>query len=163
MRSLLHIVSWPSAAFLVLSLPGSPDTSAQADGYRFQYAAKIVCASTELSAKLGLVPQAYTTTINVHNPSDSMAAIAKKVALTVPPGSERPGKIIPITKLPEQLRPDQAMAVDCADVMSRAGLTNQFEGFVVIYSTMPLDVVSVYAVPGGVDVVPAIERPRHLF
>jgi hypothetical protein len=34
---------------------------------------------------------------------------------------------------------------------------------VVIYSTMPLDVVGVYAVPGGVDVVQVAERPRHLF
>src|ERR1700694_10792 len=81
MRSLLHIVSWPSAGLLVLSLSGSPSESPQADAFRFQYAAKIVCAAADLSAKLGLVPQAYTTTINVHNPSDSMAAIAKKVAL----------------------------------------------------------------------------------
>jgi hypothetical protein len=163
MRSLLQIFSWPSAAILVLSLPGSPGAPPQAEGYRFQYAAKIVCASAESSAKLGLVPQAYTTTINVHNPSDSMAGIAKKVALTVPPGMEKPGKIIPLTKTPETLLPDQAMAVDCIDVMKRTGLTNQFDGFVVIYSTMPLDVVGVYAVPGGVDVVPAVERPRHLF
>lgn len=163
MRSLLHILSWPSAAILLLSAPSASTSSPQAPEQRFQYAAKIVCATNELSSRLGIVPQTYTTTINVHNPTDSLVLISKKIALTIPPGLERPGKIIPLTREPERLLPDQAMAVDCIDVMRRAALPNTFEGFVVIYSDRPLDVIGVYAVPGGVDVVPVAERPRHVF
>lgn len=163
MRSLQHTVSGPFAALLLLSLPSASGAKPQGEDLRFQYAAKIVCATNELAGRLGLVPQTYATTINVHNPTDSLALLMKKFAMTMPPGLERPGKIYPLTKVPEQLGPDQAMAVDCVDVMRRTGLPNGFEGFVVIYSSRPLDVVGVYAVPGGVDVVQVPERPRHLF
>jgi len=40
----------------------------------------------------------------------------------------------------------------------RIMLLASFEGFVVIQSTLQLDVVSVYTVPGGIDVVPVAER-----
>ena len=163
MRSLLHILSWPSAALLLLSAPSASAPVPQGDQFRFQYAAKIVCASSELASRLGIVPQAYSTTINIHNPTDSLALIGKKIALTVPPGYERPGRIIQITTQPEVLKPDQALATDCLDIMRRTALPNQFEGFVVIYSDRPLDVVEVYAVPGGVDVMQVPERPRHVF
>jgi hypothetical protein len=132
----------------------------QADASRFQYAAKIVCSSGR--EPIGLVPQQYATTINVHNPTDSLARIMKKIALTVPPRMQRPGRIMPLTREPEALRPDEAMATDCEDVAKRAGIAPVFEGFVVIYSSVPLDVVGVYSTPGGVDVEPVAERPRRM-
>ena len=134
---------------------GAPEP--QAPPLRYQYAAKIVCSSTRELA--GVVPQLYATTINIHNPGDSLAIITKKLAATVPPGVQHPGKIYPLTlRAPDQLRPDEALATDCTDVAKRAGIPPVFEGFVVIYSSVQLDVVGVYTVPGGIDVVPVGER-----
>lgn len=165
MRSGLQQVGWLSALLFSLPVRGASHDAPQPqdESYRYQYAAKIVCATGREDVGLGIVPQASATTINIHNPADSLAVIAKKLALTMPPGAERPGKIIPLTRVPEQLRPDEAMATDCVDVARRAAIRPAFEGFVVLYSSVPLDVVGVYTVPGGIDIVPVAERRRHLF
>lgn len=148
-----------SLALLPLIAAGSRTApEPQVPALRYQYAAKIVCSSTK--ELMGVVPQLYATTINIHNPSDSLAIVTKKLASTVPPGYQRPGKIYPLTsQAPDRLRPDEALATDCNDISKRAGIPPAFEGFVVIYSSVQLDVVGVYTVPGGIDVVPVGERP----
>jgi hypothetical protein len=155
----------PFSRLVVCSLAVVPliaaDSSDAPQGVRlpFQYAAKIVCSQTrELQ---GLVPQQYATTINIHNPTDTLAVITKKIALTVPPGMQRPGKIIQLTPQPDRLRPDEAMATDCVDVARRSGLPPTFEGFVVLYSSTQLDVVGVYTAPGAIDVEQVPERPHR--
>ena len=125
----------------------------------FEYAAKIVCGQSDGA---NVVRQVYATTINVHDPNrdpKSIVRIRKKLALTVPPGYEKQGAIAPLTKDDERLSSDGAMAVDCSDVRRRVPkLPAFFEGFVVIQSSDALDVVAVYTVPGGIDVVQVPER-----
>ena len=127
--------------------------------YPYEYAAKIVCGMPNPEL-VSLVPQRYATTINVHNPSDSTAMFFKKVALTVPLGRQRPGKVIKIAV--DTLIGDQALVVDCLDLQRRLGVGPFFEGFVVLLSPMSLDVTGVCTVPGGIDVEQIHERARVL-
>ena len=161
MRPFSRILICSFAVVPLIAAGGDSSHAPQVVRLPYQYAAKIVCSQTrELQ---GLVPQQYATTINVHNPTDSLATITKKVALTVPPGMQRPGKIYQLTTrdLPDRLRPDEALATDCLDVAKRAGIPPTFEGFVVLYSSTQLDVVGVYTAPGAIDVVQVPERPHR--
>ena len=161
MRPYSRLLVCSLAVVPLIAAGGSSSDAPQGVKLPYQYAAKIVCSPTrELQ---GLVPQQYATTINIHNPTDSLATIMKKVALTVPPGMQRPGKIIQLTpaSAPDRLRPDEAMATDCVDVAKRAGMPPTFEGFVVLYSSTQLDVVGVYTAPGAIDVVQVPERLRR--
>jgi len=131
--------------------PSGPD-----GGFPFQYAAKVVCGVQKEAQ--GVVPQNYATTINIHNPNpNGEARFLKKLALTIPPGGQKPGEIFPIGE--HLLGSDGALATDCTDLRTRvAGLPPFFEGFVVLQSFASLDVVGVYTVPGGIDVVQVQER-----
>lgn len=136
-----------------------PESAAQVP-YRYQYAAKVVCSSRETALRLGLPPQAYETTINIHNPSDdSVAVFRKKLALTVPPAGQRSGRVFELQGVVDRLGPDTALATNCADLRKRFSEAGPvFEGFVVIQSTRSLDVTAVYAVLGGIDVEVIPER-----
>lgn len=137
----------------------------------FEYATKLVCGIQPNPKDLRLTTGAYATTINVHNPGRTEVRIAKKLALTIPPGFEKPGEIRSIAT--GTLGPDQAMAVDCEEirrvVFGGAFPAPFIEGFVVIQSTDSLDVVAVYttadldteALPSqqrGIDVEQVRER-----
>ncbi|HKC48314.1 MAG TPA: hypothetical protein VKB63_12000 [Gemmatimonadales bacterium] len=145
---MIRLAALVSAALSLLSAP------AVAQFYRFQYAAKIVCGKPPDHVRL--VPQVYATAINVHNPIDTVTFVLKKLALTSPPGRQRPGKVIPITT--DTLRGNEAFATDCQDIAARTGVGNTFEGFVVLESNFSIDVTAVYAVPGGIDVEQIKER-----
>ena len=126
-------------------------------GASYQYAVKIVCGVQK--ERIGVVPQNYATTINVHNPNpQGETRFHKKLVLTIPPGRQKPGEIFHISD--DGLGPDGALATDCVDIRERAPgpLPAFFEGFVVLQSISSLDVVAVYTVPGGIDVVQAQER-----
>ena len=95
----------------------------------------------------------------------------KKLALTFPPGEQRPGKVLPIGE--DVLGPDQALAVDCMHIAKKLfpnGFpTPYITGFVVIQSPESLDVTAVYtttAVEGdgrattSIDVEQIRERQR---
>jgi hypothetical protein len=115
-------------------------------GPMFEYAAKIVCGIQKDPDEMRLARGLYATTINVHNPNDEPVKLFKKLALTFPPGGQRPGEIMPIAE--DVLKPDQALAVDCEDIRRRL-FPNGFpagyiEGFVVIQSPASLDVTAVY-------------------
>lgn len=125
----------------------------------YQYSAKIVCGSQR--EMQGVVPQAYMTTVNVHNPSDSLAIFFKTLLVTLPPGGQRP---VPPSRptFTDTLRPQFGLATDCADLRKRYPNTPAFfEGFVLLQSRISLDVVAVYTVPGGIDVVHVPERIRR--
>lgn len=131
---------------------GRPTTPPAA---RFQYAVKVVCAGpTGVSEKLGiLVPGQYLTAINVHNPSNSSTvSFRKKVAIALP--GEQAG---PVSRFFDaQLKPDEALEIDCADIYSHASFSPKqilkralLKGFVVIESPLELDVVAVYTAGGA--------------
>ena len=114
---------------------------------RFEYAAKLVCGVQKDPKSMQLARGFYATTINVHNPAEGGVVFTKKLALTVPPGNQRPGKVLPILK--DKLGPDEALAVDCDDLAKRyfdGRLPEPYiEGFVVIRSPESLDVTGVYS------------------
>jgi serine protease len=110
----------------------------------FEYSAKLVCGPQEDPKNMALVRGFYATTINVRNPGPEPVKFRKALALTLPPGKEEPGELIPIAE--EELRPALALAVECNELAERLGGFPQpfIEGFVVIRSTGRLEVVAVY-------------------
>jgi hypothetical protein len=113
----------------------------------YEYAAKIVCGIQKDPEDMRLARGFYATTINIHNPNDDAVTLFKKLALTIPPGEQRPGEILRIAE--DTLKPDQALAVDCMDIQRRLfpnGFpANYIEGFVVVQSPASLDVTAVYS------------------
>jgi uncharacterized repeat protein (TIGR01451 family) len=115
--------------------------------YRFEYAAKIVCGQQANPEDMRLARGFYATTINVHNPADENAQFFKKLALTYPPGEQRPGQVLPIAV--DTLGYDEALATDCSDIQQHLFPDNfpapYIEGFLVIQSTERLDLMAVYS------------------
>ena len=142
-------------AVAVAAFGWTRDLSAQGP-FQYQYAAKVVCGTPR--GGVPLVTQAYATSINVNNPSDSLTLyVRKRLVITFPPGFQIPQA--PLKVFNDSLLPSFALMTDCADLRRRNGVGFPFfEGFVVIQSTLPLDVSAVYSVPGGIDVVPVAER-----
>jgi hypothetical protein len=112
----------------------------------YMYPAKIVCGLQKKHEDVRLARGFYATNINIHNPNEVSVTFTKKLALTIPPGDQTPGKVIPIAK--DTLGPDEALEVDCADIEHRLfpkGLPGPYiEGFVVIESEESLDVTTVF-------------------
>ena len=112
----------------------------------YMYAAKVVCGLQKNREDIRLARGFYATNINIHNPSEAGAIFSKKLALTIPPGDQTPGKILPIAK--DNLGPDEALEVDCEDLHHKlfpSGFPSPYiEGFVVIESDVSLDVTAVY-------------------
>ena len=118
--------------------------------FRFQYAAKFLCTANLPGTSQttdSLLPGVYQTVINIHNPNNQVARIRKKIAVTNPPA---------ISKFVDgALKPDEAAKVDCTDIVRDFGLAfiHGAEGFLVIESTLSLDVTAVYtAGPRGAGV-----------
>jgi hypothetical protein len=118
--------------------------------FRFQYAAKFLCTANIPNTSQttdSLLPGIYETVVNVHNPNNQAARIRKKIAVTSPPA---------ISKfVGDGLKPDEALKVDCTDIVRDFGITfiHGAEGFLVIESTLSLDVTAVYtAGPRGGEV-----------
>ena len=124
--------------------------------FQYQYAAKVVCGRTD--GNFPLIAQAYATSINVNNPSDSLTAHLRKwLVVTFPRGGQMPRR--PAKEMTDTLLNRWALNTDCRDMIRRNGLQLPFfEGFLVLQSDLPLDVVGVYTVPGGIDVVTISER-----
>ncbi len=113
---------------------------------RYEYTSKLVCGIQKDPSYMGLAKGFYGTTLNIHNPGLTKVGFSKKLALTIPPGDQQPGKVLPIAA--DELGPDQSLAVDCNDIRKRVfnGTFPQpyIEGFVVIQSPQSLDVTGVY-------------------
>lgn len=121
------------------------NAKATASRFAFQYAVKFLCTSNipgTSQTTTSLQPGSYTTVVNIHNPNSKPAGFRMKLALATSTEIDPP---LISTFIKETLKPDQATKVDC----SRVGefglqLIHGFEGFLVIESTLSLDVVAVY-------------------
>jgi hypothetical protein len=102
-----------------------------------QYAAKVVCG--ESPGKI-VARGSYWTAINVHNPNNATVSLRWKVAVALP--GAKPGPVSGF--LDARLKPDEALEIDCPDVMKRVKTAGFLKGFVVIESGLELDVVAVY-------------------
>lgn len=118
--------------------------------YRFVYSAKFLCVPLVGPEGSALSPGRYQTVINVHNPSTEDVRFRKKAVIARNENEER-GIISPLE--PDTLADDEAMSIDCASIAARFdGPQPVGDGFVVIKSNEPLDVVAVYTSRDGVDV-----------
>jgi hypothetical protein len=108
----------------------------------------------------GIVSQPYATSININNPNVGVDTLRKSLIVATPPGRQRPVRARPVAT--DILPPQSALSTDCADLRARvSGLPASFEGFLLVDSTQTLDVVGVYSVPGGIDIVHVPERQRR--
>jgi hypothetical protein len=116
----------------------------------YQYAAKVVCSLLLPHQDGTLAKGTYRTIVNIHNPTDKPIRVAAKVALATEFGSDPgPFSVTPFKKA--DLQPDGAVELNCFNVAGYFcpinGVCVDFaflEGFVVIKSPVPLDVVGVY-------------------
>src|SRR6187397_3169859 len=116
--------------------------------YRYQYAVKFLCTANipgTSQTSTAVLPGIYQTAVNIHNPNPQAVRLRKKLAV-------RSGQISPF--LDGALKPDEATSVDCSQVQTfGTAFIHGFEGFLVIESTLSLDVVAVYtAGPRGGEV-----------
>jgi hypothetical protein len=80
----------------------------------------------------------------------------KKLALTAPPGMQRPGEILPIGE--DVLDYDETLQTDCRELRRKLIPTEEApvtEGFLVIQTPTALDVTSVYTTSALADGGPA--------
>jgi len=116
----------------------------------YEYAVKFVCGRAIPDKTTSAAPGFYFTDINVHNPNSGPIEFRKKFAVALP--NQKPG---PISELfGAALKPDQAFAVDCAEITKRLGLSPStfVTGFAVFQTARELDIVAVYttaASPSG--------------
>lgn len=116
----------------------------------YQYAAKVACSLLLPHQDGTLARGTYRTIVNIHNPTDKKITIAAKVALATQFGSD-PGPFDVTPFKGAVLQPDGAVGVNCFDIAGYFcpidGVCVDFaflEGFLVVKSPVPLDVVGVY-------------------
>jgi hypothetical protein len=113
---------------------------------RYEYTAKVVCGVQSETRNTRLARGFYATSVNVHNQSRVRITLTKKLALTYPPGRQRPGAVLSIGT--DHLGPDEALQSDCMDLQERLfprGLPAPYiEGVLVVQSTDHLDVTGLY-------------------
>ena len=128
--------------FILLLVAAFPAASRAQAPLPFQYAVKFVCGK---SPGRIVAPGAYFTAINVHNPNEKPAGFRKKVAIALP--EEKAGRISRF--FDAKLGPDEAMEIDCPDILRHAHAEGFVKGFVVIESELELDIVGVYTTAGS--------------
>jgi hypothetical protein len=146
---------------VVASLAGAASTgSVSGQQAPIQYAVKFVCgvaAPVKGAPPPPVAPGAYFTAVNVHNPNNQPLEFRKKFAIALP--AERAGRVSPF--FGGALKPDEALEIDCPDILKHLDTQGFVKGFVVIESPRELDVVAVYtaaASPAGPVVTMEIER-----
>ena len=113
--------------------------------YTHIYSVKVVCVPTLGNAAKALTKGTYRTVVNVHNPWEEEANIAKWVTLAPDQGETAvSGDLIT-----ETLASYGAFEVDCADLKNDFGLPTGSsvaggEGFMVIKADKDVDVAAVY-------------------
>jgi hypothetical protein len=110
--------------------------------YTYQYAVKLICTANipgTSQTSDGLLPGVYETTVNIHNPNENPAKTRKKLA--------HPTQISKFKN--SEIKPDGVERFVCRNIQD-FGITfiHGFEGFLVIESTMSLDVTAVYTAGG---------------
>lgn len=131
-----------------------PTTGEDTEESDFQYASKVLCGSPDDHfARTG----EYRAVVNIHNPSYDTVAYRYKFATA---GDASDGRISPFTDT--EIGPDGAQFFDCKRLEPLADSASAFDGFFVIESREPLDVVTYYSAGSDqvatVDVEPTRER-----
>jgi hypothetical protein len=121
--------------------------------FNFQYAVKFVCGKVYQPPDRPVVDQPvargeYFTAINIHNPTDGDVSFQYKIAVAKRRVGTKPSDFFDL-----RLRSDEALEIDCPDIMEHLPPPPPDEppvrvefvkGFVVIESDVELDVVAVY-------------------
>lgn len=134
----------------------SPD--AEEPKRRYQYAAKFLCTANipgTSQMTTSVLPGAYSTAVNIHNPNEDTARLRQKIAL---------GPDFVSDFVEDDLKPDALLRMDCSQIASHFGpFIHGAEGFLVIESSHSLDVTAVYtAGPVGGQVASiAVEQIRE--
>lgn len=119
--------------------------------YKYQYAVKFICTSNVPGTSQttdALLPGAYKTAVNIHNPFEKTVYFRVKLASS-----------IEISKyFEESLKPDGVMRKSCGQI-SDFGIRpiHGYEGFMVIESQVPLDVTAVYTAGENAGEVKSID------
>jgi hypothetical protein len=119
--------------------------------YKFQYAVKFICTANIPGTSQttdAFVPVIYQTAVNIHNPQTIAIKFRKKIASP-----------LGISKyFDDVLKPDEVKRITCSQIQD-FGITfiHGFEGFLVIDSTLSLDVVAVYTAGGRGEQVSSID------
>lgn len=132
---------------------------AVAPRFAFQYAVKFICTSNipgTSQTTTSLLPGSYATVVNIHNPNSQAAGFRMKLAVSTSTEIDPP---LISSFIKDKLKPDQATKVDCSRIREFGlHLIHGFEGFLVIESTLSLDVVAVYtAAKNGGDGVESMD------
>jgi hypothetical protein len=149
--ALLGLSLWLATTTVQAAPEAYPANPSETIKTEYQYAAKVVCSLLLPHQDGTLAKGTYRTIVNFHNPTDKTITVAAKVALAAEFGSEPgPFSVTPFKKA--KLQADGAMELNCFDVAGYFcpinGVCVDFaflEGFAVIKSPVPLDVVSVYS------------------
>jgi CARDB len=128
----------------------------------FKYSAKLICGVQDDPDDIRLVQGLYATAINILNPNEKRARFTKKLALTYPPGEQKPGRVLLIGE--DELGSDEGLEVDCLDIRRKlfpnGYPTPYIKGFVVITSNMSLDVTAVYT-SRAIDTGKRCRKAKH--
>jgi hypothetical protein len=119
-----------------------PGEKTASEGKGLEYSVKLICGET--AGKDGVEPGRYSTVINIRN-SSAQSATVKIQAVQAKSLDAANGAISAYQNV--DLNPGEAIKVDCATIRKLLELpsaTAFIEGFAVINSTAPLDVVGVY-------------------
>jgi hypothetical protein len=117
---------------------------------RFRYTVKFTCGSV-VSGGMPVVPGDYATSVNVQNGSRGPTVVRKAIALSFPP--EAQGRVS--DQMEGVLPPHGARQVDCGAIPSEftfpepPATDGYVEGYLVLWSTRPLQVTGVYTAAGG--------------
>ena len=151
------LVGAAAVATLVLGIGGAGSQVITPPATGFEYAVKFICGATPASNPGVVARGAYYTAINVHNPSKEGIEFTKKFAIALP--GEKAGRVSQYFSAP--LKPDEALEIDCPDIMRHLDAGGFVKGFAVIQSKVELDVVAVYtAAPALTGTVVALETER---
>lgn len=119
----------------------------------YEYALKVVCGRPDRSQ---VAPGTYFTAVNVHNGATDSVSVRLKVA---PTGADmRPGRVSPFLSV--TVRPDEAIEIDCAQVLKLSRVTGFLKGFLVLQTRTPIDVVAVYTASGRSEAVEVLDVER---
>jgi hypothetical protein len=144
---------------------GAAGLAAQEDE-GFMYTVKFTCVEEvgPPEADFGgvpFVPAQYRTAVNIHNPQREGFEFRKKAVVALSQGSQERGIISEWQD--EQLRSDEALDVDCLDIAKLLQGTQPVgDGFVVIESRWPLDVVAVYTTTEGAGIDVEYIQPKRI-
>jgi hypothetical protein len=150
---------WSLAALLAAAAALVP-ASAAAQDLPLEYAVKVVCGAPDAA-----VAGTYMTAVNVHNPDRDAAAFRFKVATagTVRVSSSGQASAVGGAVSPfQQIRvdPDGALTISCREIERLARATS-VDGFVVIQSSVELDVVAVYMGSSTAGPVSTLDVERY--